>query len=425
MLDIKLFRESPKIVRENLERRKDDEKLKWVDEIIKLDKDWRKNKKFVEELRKKRNEVTFKIQDLKKSGKDASAVIKEAKDIPDKIKAAEILMDSLKEKLNDYLMRMPNIMHKSVPYGENDEKNIEIRKWGKLRNFDFEPKSHVEIAEDLRLADFERSTKVAGAGFFYLKGDLALLDLALQRFALDKMLVKKYTLVIPPLMMRRKPYEGVTDMAEFGDVLYKIENEDLHMISTSEHPMGAMYMDETLDEKELPIKFIGLSPCFRKEIGSKGIDTKGLFRRHQFNKIEQFIFCKPEDSWDLHEELIKNAEEIFQDLEIPYRVVNICTGDLGIVAAKKYDIEAWSPRQDKYTEVVSCSNCTDYQARRLNIKVGKEGGSKRVLHTLNSTAVATSRAIVAILENNQQKNGTVKIPKALVPYMGGKQFLGK
>jgi seryl-tRNA synthetase len=426
MLDINLFRETPDVVRQNLERRKDEEKLQWVEEIINLDKDWRKKKQEVEDLRRRRNELTNEIQELKKSGKDASSSISSAKDIPEKIKEAEEVMNLCKDKLDNYLMRMPNIMHESVPYGKDDSENVEIRKWGEVTKFDFEVKSHVEIAEKLGLADFERSAKVSGAGFYYLKGDLALLEQAMLRFAVDKMIQKGYTLVYPPLMIRRKPYEGVTDLAEFGDVLYKIENEDLYLISTSEHPLAAMYMDETLQEDKLPIKLVGISPCFRKEVGSSGIDTKGVFRRHQFNKVEQFVFSRPEDSWKIHEELIKNAEEIFQELEIPYRVVNICTGDLGIVAAKKYDIELWSPRQGKYIETVSGSNCTDYQARRLNIKCGKEGGEKRVLHTLNSTAIATpSRSIVAILENNQQKDGSVKIPKVLVPYMNGKEYLGK
>ncbi|MBU4242183.1 MAG: serine--tRNA ligase, partial [Nanoarchaeota archaeon] len=316
-------------------------------------------------------------------------------------------------------------LHESVPYGKDDSENKEVRKWGKLKKFDFELKSHVEIVENLGLVDFERSAKISGTGFYILLGDLALLEQAITRFAIDTMLKKNFILLQPPLMMRRKPYEGVTDLEAFEDVIYKIEDEDEYFIATSEHPMAAMYMDETIDESQLPLKFVGSSMCFRKEIGAHGIDTKGLFRLHQFNKIEQFVFCKPEDSWKIHEELLKNAEEVFQALEIPYKIVNICTGDIGTVAAKKYDLEGWSPRQKKYIELCSCSNVTDYQARRLNIKYGKEGGEKQILHTLNSTVVATSRVLVAIIENYQNKDGTVTIPKVLLPYMNKKKLLKK
>ncbi|UCD91708.1 MAG: serine--tRNA ligase, partial [Methanobacteriota archaeon] len=226
-----------------------------------------------------------------------------------------------------------------------------------------------------------------------------------------------YTPVEPPYALRRRAYEGVTDLSDFEDVMYKLEEEDLYLIATSEHPIGAMYMDEIIDEDVLPLKYVGLSTNFRKEIGAHGLDTKGLFRMHQFNKVEQFIFCKPEDSWKYHEELIGNAEALYQMMKIPHRIVNDCTGDMGTVAAKKYDLEAWSPRQKKYQEVVSCSNCTDYQARRLNIRCGKVGGDKRILHTLNSTAIATSRTLVAILENNQNADGSVTVPEVLRPFM--------
>ncbi len=257
-----------------------------------------------------------------------------------------------------------------------------------------------------------------------MKGDLVLLDLALQQFALNFVRERGYEVVIPPFMMRRKAYEGMVDLADFETMMYKAEDEDLYLIATSEHPIGAMHMDEVLDEDEMPLKYAGISTNFRKEIGAHGVDTRGLFRMHQFNKVEMFIFCLPEDSSKYHEELIGNAEEIFRQLEIPHRIVNVCTGDIGTVAAKKYDLETWSPRQRKYVEVVSCSNCTDYQARRLKIRVGKRGGEKRYAHTLNSTAIATSRALVAILENNQNEDGTVTVPKVLRPLLGGKQILG-
>ncbi|HII15826.1 MAG TPA: serine--tRNA ligase [Nanoarchaeota archaeon] len=424
MLDIQIFRENPEIVRKNLEKRKDLERLEQVDEIIKLDSEWRKRKANLDSLRAERNKVSLEINQLKKAGKDASKQIKKAADLPKQIAEEEKWVSETEEKLKGYLMRMPNILHESVPYGKDDSENVEARKWGKLPKFDFELKTHVEIAENLG-ADFDRATKLSGSGFFVLTGELALLEQAIARFAIDLMIKKGYRLFLPPLMIKRKPYEGVTDLGDFEKVMYKVENEDEYLIATSEHPMAAFFMNETIDEKDLPVKFVGYSQCFRKEIGAHGIDTKGLFRVHQFNKVEQFVFCRPEDSWKIHEELIANAEDVFKGLELPYHVVNICTGDIGTVAAKKYDIEAWMPRQNKYGEVVSCSNCTDYQARRLNIKCGKEGGEKRILHTLNSTAVATSRALVAVLENYQNKDGSVTVPKVLVPYMYGVKVLGK
>lgn len=424
MLDINLIRSNPELVRKNLEKRKQPEYLKQLDEFLKLDKEWRLKKSELDVLRAERNKLSKEISELKKAGKNADSLLKKTSAVAESIKKNESDVESLQKSSESLLMRLPNLLHDSVPYGKDDTENFEVRKWGKIKKFDFELKSHVELIENLGLADFERSAKISGDGFYFLKGELALLNKALINFAVDLLTQKGYQYIEPPLMMRRKPYEGVTDLADFEKVMYKIENEDEYMIATSEHPMAAMYMDETLDEANLPIKMAAYSMCFRKEIGSRGIDTKGLFRRHQFNKVEQFIFCKPEESWKLHEELIKNAEDILKALEIPYRVVNICTGDIGIVAAKKYDIEAWMPRQGKYAEVVSGSNCTDYQARRLNIKVGKEGGEKRVAHTLNCTAV-TGRPLVAILENYQNKDGTVTVPKALLPYMNGIKVLGK
>ncbi len=279
-------------------------------------------------------------------------------------------------------------------------------------------KANTDLITELVIADLERAEKISGARFWFLKNEGALLDLALQRYAIDFMMKKGYTFVIPPYLMKREPYEGVTSLADFGDVLYKAQDEDLHLIATSEHPLTAMYMNETLEEGKLPIKLIGLSPCFRKEAGAHGKDTKGIFRGHQFTKAEQIVICKPEDSWKYHEELARNAIEFFESLELHFRQVNICTGDIGMFAAKKYDLEVWMPVQNTFREVVSCSNCTDYQARRLGIKFRTPEGNMLV-HTLNSTVVATSRAIVAILENFQRKDGSVVVPKVLVPYMNG------
>jgi len=408
MLDIKLIRENPDLVRKNLKRRREEEKLNLLDSLIDHDKSWRELKIEVESLRHKRNTITREIADLKKNGKDTSKKIKEASELPKKIKENEEKLSEFREKADFFLLRIPNLLHDSVPFGKDDSDNIQVSKFGKIKKFDFPLKSHEEIA---------------GHGFYYLKGDLARLNFALIQLAVDTLIKKGYLLIEPPFMLRRKPYEGATDLGDFEKVMYKIENEDLYLIATSEHPIAALHMEDTIEEKDLPLKYAGVSSCFRKEVGAHGVDTKGMFRVHQFFKIEQFIFCKPEDSWKYHEELIKNAEEIFKKLEIPYRVTNICTGDIGTIAAKKYDLEAWSPRQQKYIELVSCSNCTDYQSRRLNINYGKEGGEKRLVHTLNSTALANTRTIVAILENYQQKDGSVLIPKVLQKHMGGQKKL--
>jgi len=281
-------------------------------------------------------------------------------------------------------------------------------------------KSHGELLEALGMAEFDRAHRVSGAGFYYLTGPIVLLDLALQRLALDLLVRRGFTPVVPPYMLRRAPYEGVTDLADFENVMYKVEEEDLYLIATAEHPLAALYQGEILDETRLPIRLAGMSPCFRKEIGGHGVDQKGIFRVHQFQKIEQFVFCRPEDSPQIHEELRANAEEVFRLLQVPYRVVNVCTGDVGTVAAKKYDIEAWYPRQGAYREVVSCSNCTDYQARRLGIRMGKAGRPGKVVpHTLNSSAVATSRALAVLLEQYQNPDGSVTVPEVLRPLMGG------
>lgn len=418
MLDIRLIRENPELIRKDLKKRRDEENLKLLDDFLKKDEEYRLSLKKVEELRARRNTLSQDINKLKKEGKDVSQILKEAKEIPEKIKELESNLEFLKKAINNCLMRLPNIMHDSVPYGKDDSENVEIRRVGEPKKQDFELISHGELAEKLGIADFKKAAEVSGTGFYYMFGELALLNQAIIQYAVDFMTERGYKFVIPPLMLNRKAYEGVTDLDAFENVLYKIENQDLYMIATAEHPIGALYMNEVIAEEDLPVKLVGLSPCFRKEIGSHGVDTRGLFRVHQFWKVEQFIFCKPEDSSKYHEELIKNSEEMFQGLGLPYRVVNICTGDLGIIAAKKYDLEVWMPRQNAYKEACSCSNCTDYQARRLNIRFGKKGAPDNVLvHTLNNTAIATSRAMVSILENFQNKDGSIDIPKALWPYM--------
>ncbi len=419
MLDMNLIREKPAFVRKNFAKRKDADLLKQFDELVKTDETRRKQQHLLQKLVHKKNSASLEINKLKKEGKNFKSSIKDLKKLSKEIDRKQRKVEEILLRIRNLLMRLPNLMHGSVPYGKDETENKEAYKGGKKPKINFELKSHVEIAEIMKMADFERSAKIAGSGFYFLKGGLALLNQALIRFAIDNLLKKGFILVDPPHMINKKAYEGVTDLADFETMLYKIEGADAYLIATSEHSIGAMYMNEVISEEKLPLKYAGLSVNFRKEIGSHGIDEKGLFRRHQFWKVEQFVFCRPEESWKIHEELVKNMEELIKSLGIPYRVVNICSGDLGIVAAKKYDIEAWMPRTNSYKEIGSCSNCTDYQARRLNIKCGKTGGNKRVLHTVNSTAIATGRTMVAILENFQKKDGSVDIPKALWPYMNG------
>lgn len=425
MLDIRFVRAHPEIVKADLQKRNDPGKIDWVDDLLKKDVRSRELKIETDTLRQRRNTIARDINGAKKNGQDAKDLLAEAAALPQKIRACDDEQEEIRNLVHNYLMRLPNILHDSVPVGRDDSENVEIKRVGTPRSLDFEVKNHGQIAVDNDWADFERATKIAGAGFYFLKGSLVLLDLALQRYALDLLAKKGFTPVIPPYMINRSSYEGVTDLGDFEKVMYKIEGDDAYLIATSEHPIGAMYSNEIFEEKDLPLRLAGISPCFRREIGAHGLDTKGLFRVHQFTKVEQFVFCKPEESWMIHEELLANAEELFFSLGLPYRVVNICTGDIGTVAAKKYDIEVWMPRENTYKEVVSCSNCTSYQAVRLNIRVRdkKDFDSKQHIHTLNSTAVATSRVIRGILENYQQKDGSVEVPEILRPYMNDRGFL--
>jgi seryl-tRNA synthetase len=318
-------------------------------------------------------------------------------------------------------LRIPNFIHETVPIGSYENCNVTVRRGGEKPNFNFAGMDHLELGLKLDIIDVKRAGKVSGARFFYLKREGVLLDFALINFALEELIKKGYTPVEPPFLMRRKPYEGVIDLNDFKTALYKIESENLYLIATAEHPIAAMFMNEVFRNDELPLRIVGVSANFRKEAGSHGKDTRGIFRTHQFNKVEQFVFCEPEDSWMIHEELIRNAEELVQKINLPYRVVNVCSGEIGTVASKKYDIEVWMPAQKAYREIISCSNCTDYQARRLNIKHREKEGAppKGFVHTLNSTAIATGRTIVAILENYSQKDGSVNIPKVLRKYMSG------
>ena len=312
------------------------------------------------------------------------------------------------------------MLHAKVPLGRDATKNKFVRKWGRPKK-STKLKNHVELAESLNVADFDQGREVSGKGFNYLKGKLAQLDFALQRYGVDFLLKKGFTLVNPPIMLRRDTLLGAVDLEAFENVIYKVENEDLYLIGTAEHSLVSYLKNKTIKKEELPIKICALTPCFRKEIGEHGVDMKGLFRMHQFNKVEQVVFTTQENSYKILEELQKITEEFFKGLKIPYRVIEICSGDLGGKLAKQYDIEAWMPRQGEYAEVTSAGNCTDYQARRLNIKY-LENGEKKYCHILNNTMVATSRAMVAILENYQEKNGNVKIPKVLWKYTGFKEI---
>jgi seryl-tRNA synthetase len=420
MLDIKFVRENPEAVKENLRRRGEEARIPSVDELLDNDRKWRSLRTEADSLRSKRNKLTEEIAQLRRRGQDASNLVKEAEQIPDQIKTMEKETTELDNKIISSLMQLPNLMHESVPFGKDENDNVEVRKWGKPPEFDFKPKDHIDLATHLGLVDLERAAKVAGARFYYLRGDLVKLNYALIGLALDFSELKGYKLTQPPYFLRREAVGGAVALSDFEDVIYKVEDEDLYLLATAEHALLAQHMDEILDGKTLPLKYGGVSPCFRKEAGAHGRDTKGIFRTHQFEKVEQFVFCKPEHSWEEHEKLLANAEEFFRMLKIPYRVVNVCTGDLGTVAAKKYDLEAWLPGQGKYREVVSCSNCTSYQAIRSKIRFrDKPDEPTKWVHTLNSTLVATERALIAILENYQTKDGSITIPETLQVYMGG------
>lgn len=425
MLDVKLLRENPDVIRADLRKRGMTDALRLVDDAIAADTEWRNAKVQAEALRHEMNEVNRTIANLAKSKKPIDAEQKKVREISRKEDGFAQVQAAQLQKLETILMGLPNILHESVPVGKDDSENVTVRAWGEPPRFDFQPRDHIDVLKGLGMVDMERASRVAGARFFFLKGDAVKLEHAIMRYAVDVLSEKGFTPIEPPFMMRRAPYSGVTDMNDFGPVIYKVEGEDLYMIATSEHPLVAMHMDEILEGKGLPVKYCGFSPCFRVEAGAHGKDTKGIFRTHQFYKVEQIVFARPEESWDIHEQLIANAEEIFQSLGLHYRVVNVCTGDMGTVAAKKYDLEAWMPVQGRFREMVSCSNCTDYQARRLKVRFrDKQSEATRLVHTLNSTAV-TTRVLVAIAENFQQKDGSVNIPKALAPYMGGITALQK
>jgi seryl-tRNA synthetase len=364
MLDVKIIRDQPEIIKDMLVKRHIEFPF---DELQDFDRKRRALITEAQELKHKRNVVSEQIAAKKKSGDDASAVIKEMKLIADRIGALDAEIEHAEKRYQELMLMLPNLIHESVPAGKDANDNVEIRRWGEPRKFNFKVKDHIELGTSLDLLDLDRAAKVSGARFYFLKRTLVRMNHALALFALDFLRKKDYTLIQTPYMINRKAMEGAVMLSDFGDVIYKIEDDDLYMIGTSEHAMVAMHMDEIFDAKQLPIRYAGISPCFRKEAGAHGRDTKGIFRVHQFEKVEQLVFANPENSWSEHEKMIQNAEEFFKLLGLPYRIVLLCTADLGKISAKTYDLEAWMPGQNAYREVVSCSNCLDYQARRLGI----------------------------------------------------------
>ena len=410
MLDIKLFRENPEIIKESEKKRFKDPSV--VDKVIEFDNEWRERLNKIQKLRQEKNEISRLIA----KGKKSEDLIVKASKIDEKISNLNKEIQFLKNERDAYRYKIGNIIDDSVPVAPTEDGNEIIRTVGKIRDFNFDLKGHAELVE--RFAELERAAKISGARTYYLKGDLVLLNLALIDFAIKKLIKKKFLPMWTPFFMNKKYMRGAAELSDFEETLYKLEGEDSYLIATSEQTLASLHSEEVLDEKELPLKYCGISTCFRKEAGSHGKDTKGIFRVHQFEKVEQFVFCKPDQSWKIFEELIKNMEEIYQELKIPYRIVNIASGELNDNASKKYDLEAWFPAQGKYRELGSCSNCTDFQARKLNIKFGKYGGKKEFVHTLNSTAIATERTISCILENYQQKDGSIIVPSVLRKFVG-------
>ena len=422
MLDMSMFREHADVLRADHDKREMPHDN--IDEVIRLDEEWRQARYDADQLRKKRNEAARGIAEAKKSGDSsaADAILAEVASLGQEIDALSEKVDSCLAERDAIRMRVPNILHDSVPVGEDDQKNTLHSLHGDKTELGFEARNHNDLIEMNNWVDLARGAKVTGSRFYFLQGDLARLEMALQSYSANFLMDRGYTLVQPPLMMNREAYEGVTDLGDFETVMYGIEPDKYYLIATSEHPLTAMRMDEIIEPSELPIKLVGVSSCFRREVGAHGLSDRGIWRVHQFTKIEQIVICNPDDSWGHHEELLTNAVELWDSLGLHYRVVNICTGDMGTVASKKYDLEAWLPGANAYKEVVSCSNCTDYQANRLRMRYRTAEGNSAV-HTLNSTAVATSRALVAIMEQYQNEDGTVRVPDVLVPHMGGQEVL--
>ena len=423
MIDMKFVRDNPEIVKENMKKKYQDEKIPLVDKVIKLDEELREIKMTADGLRQKRNEISDEIGELVQKGQkdkledkklEVSKINEELVDVEDK-------ENKLAKEVRDILMIIPNILRDDVPKGIDDSENVQIKTFGEPKKIDYEVPYHIDIMESLGGIDLDSARRVSGAGFYYLQGDVARLHSAILSYARDFMINREYTYCIPPFLIRREVVEGVLSFEEMDAMMYKIEDEDLYLIGTSEHSMIGRYLNQILEKDQLPIKMTSYSPCFRKEKGAHGIEERGIYRVHQFEKQEMIIICEPEDSWDYFEEILQNAVDFFLTLDIPVRLFESCSGDLADLKAKGIDVEGWSPRQNKYAgELGSCSNLTDAQSRRLRIRVKGENGTY-LPHTLNNTVVAPPRMLIAFLENNYNKDGSVSIPEALQPYMGGQK----
>ena len=425
MIDIKFLRENPEVVKENIKKKFQDNKLELVDEVIALDAESRKAKQEADDLRANRNKISKEIGALMAQGKKEEAEAKKAEVAAGAKRLLELeeLEKELEEKVTNIMMVIPNIIDPSVPIGKDDSENVEIKKYGEPVTSDFEVPYHTEIMEKFNGIDLDSARKVAGNGFYYLMGDIARLHSAVISYARDFMIDRGFTYCVPPFMIRSNVVTGVMSFAEMDAMMYKIEGEDLYLIGTSEHSMIGKFIDTIIPEAELPHTLTSYSPCFRKEKGAHGLEERGVYRIHQFEKQEMIVVCKPEESPMWFEKLWQNTVDLFRSMDIPVRTIECCSGDLADLKVKSYDVEAWSPRQKKYFEVGSCSNLGDAQARRLRIRVAGEDKKKYLAHTLNNTVVAPPRMLIAFLENNLQADGSVRIPEVLRPYMGGKEVL--
>lgn len=426
MIDIAILRENPTLVKENMKKKFQDEKIGLVDEAYKLDKDYREVLTKASELRSKRNKLSKEIGQFMREGKkeEAENNKRQVNEMADELKKLEELEDQYGSELKAIMMKIPNFIDETVPLGRDDSENVEITKYGEPLVPEFEIPYHTEIMEQFDGIDMDAAGRVAGQGFYYLMGDIARLHSAILSYARDFMIDRGFTYVIPPYMIRSNVVTGVMSFEEMDSMMYKIEGEDLYLIGTSEHSMIGKFIDNLLDESKLPYTYTSYSPCFRKEKGAHGIEERGVYRIHQFEKQEMIVVCKPEESKMWFEKLWNNTVDLFRSLDVPVRTLECCSGDLADLKSKSIDVEAWSPRQKKYFEVGSCSNLTDAQARRLNIRINGENG-KYFAHTLNNTVVAPPRMLIAFLENNLNEDGSVNIPKALQPYMGGKEKITK
>ena len=424
MLDMKFLRENPEIVKENIKKKFQDHKIELVDKVIAMDKENRSLKQRGDELRSKRNAMSKEIGGLMAKGlkDEANAIKAKVQAMADEMKETEVKETELAEKIKEMMMQIPNIIHPTVPVGKDDSENVELQKYGEPVIPDFEIPYHTDIMERFEGIDLDSARKVAGNGFYYLMGDIARLHSAVISYARDFMIDRGFTYVVPPFMIRSNVVTGVMSFAEMEGMMYKIEGEDLYLIGTSEHSMIGKFIDQIVPEEELPKTLTSYSPCFRKEKGAHGLEERGVYRIHQFEKQEMIVVCKPEESADWFVKLYTNTVDLFRSLDIPVRTLECCSGDLADLKNKSVDVEAWSPRQKKYFEVGSCSNLTDAQARRLGIRVKGENG-KYFAHTLNNTVVAPPRMLIAFLENNLNKDGSVNIPEKLQPYMGGTKIL--